>query len=62
MLFLKALIPTRKLTVGELVQQGADYHQGQDCVIGHVELVVLDATVFLLVLLATLRLALAMPV
>ena len=47
---------------GELVQQGADYHQGQDCVIGHVELVVLDATVFLLVLLATLRLALAMPV
>lgn len=48
--------------VGEHVQQGAVYHQGQDCVRGHVELAVLDATVFLLVLLATLRLALAMPI
>ena len=60
--FLKPLIPTRKSIVGEHVKQGAVYHQGQDCVIEHVEHVVQDATVFLLALLATLKLALVMPI
>ncbi len=62
MLFLKPLIPTRKLIVEEHVKQGAVYQVGQDCVIEHVEHVVQDVTVYLLALLATLKPALVMQI